>query len=193
MKHKKLNRELESFFVRLLWWFDSIVILLIIFVIMVPAPSVEVMPRHIERVVFVEPKSERFIIDTIKLPKKNKKAEIEPQGASDDVFTDDELTLMARVVHAEAGNQDIYGRRLVAAVILNRLESATFPDTVAGVVYQSDQFAISKSYKDEDMLALKAEIESRTDSRIVCFRTGRYHSFGEPAYQYGNHYFSTLE
>ncbi|MBR1771399.1 MAG: cell wall hydrolase [Lachnospiraceae bacterium] len=48
----------------------------------------------------------------------------------------DDKELLLRIVEAEAGNQDADGRLLVANVVLNRVASETFPDTVEGVVLQ---------------------------------------------------------
>lgn len=47
-----------------------------------------------------------------------------------------EYKLLLRIVEAEAGGEDITGKMLVANVIINRVESSCFPDTVTEVVYQ---------------------------------------------------------
>jgi N-acetylmuramoyl-L-alanine amidase len=44
--------------------------------------------------------------------------------------------LMARLVHAEAVGEPYAGKVAVASVILNRVKSADFPNTVRGVIYQ---------------------------------------------------------
>lgn len=44
--------------------------------------------------------------------------------------------LMARLVHAEAQGEPFAGQVAVATVILNRVKSANFPNTVPGVIYQ---------------------------------------------------------
>lgn len=49
--------------------------------------------------------------------------------------------ILERIVEAEAGDQDVAGRQMVANVILNRLQSSRFPDTVAGVVFAHRQFS----------------------------------------------------
>ena len=55
----------------------------------------------------------------------------------DAVFLDEEsYDILCRIVEAEAGNEDEKGRMLVANVVLNRVESSRFPDTVKGVVFQ---------------------------------------------------------
>lgn len=49
---------------------------------------------------------------------------------------EEDLDLLKRIVEAEAGNQDIDGRLLVANVVLNRVASEKFPDSVKDVVLQ---------------------------------------------------------
>ncbi len=56
-------------------------------------------------------------------------------------FSDREIWIMAQVMHHEAGNQCEAGQIAVVEVILNRLFSVYFPDTVCGVVYQPRQFS----------------------------------------------------
>lgn len=55
----------------------------------------------------------------------------------DAVYLDEEsYEILCRIVEAEAGNEDETGRMLVANVVLNRVESSRFPDTVRDVVFQ---------------------------------------------------------
>lgn len=49
--------------------------------------------------------------------------------------------LLKRIVQAEAGGCDEKGRILVANVIMNRVKSEEFPDTITEVVYQKSQFS----------------------------------------------------
>lgn len=51
-----------------------------------------------------------------------------------------EIDLLARMVHAEAEGEPYIGQVAVAAVILNRLASPLFPNTVYGVLYERYQF-----------------------------------------------------
>ena len=48
--------------------------------------------------------------------------------------------LLARVVSAEARGEPYEGQVAVAAVILNRVRDSRFPNTIAGVVYQTHAF-----------------------------------------------------
>ncbi len=52
------------------------------------------------------------------------------------------LYLLARVVYGEARGEPYKGQVAVAAIVLNRVESSEFPNTISGVVYQSGAFSI---------------------------------------------------
>ena len=51
-----------------------------------------------------------------------------------------DLNLLARVVYGEARGEPYTGQVAVAAVVLNRVRSSSFPNSVGGVVYQSGAF-----------------------------------------------------
>ncbi len=51
-----------------------------------------------------------------------------------------DLHLLAKCVHAEARGEPYTGQVAVAAVILNRVRSSSFPNTIAGVIYQPYAF-----------------------------------------------------
>mgnify|MGYP001238877397 CR=1 FL=1 len=55
-------------------------------------------------------------------------------------LTEQEIRLMTHVVHGEARGEPYIGKVAVAAVILNRVRSPLFPDTVAGVIFQPGAF-----------------------------------------------------
>ena len=50
----------------------------------------------------------------------------------------DDLDILYRIVEAEATGEDIYGKILVANVVLNRVNSKKFPNTVEKVVFQKN-------------------------------------------------------
>ena len=112
----------------------------------------------------------------------------------------DSLELLAICVEAEAGNQGLQGKRLVVDVILNRAEdhSGEWPDTIAGVISQKNQFT---SYWDGGMAdiwepseetyqAVKMEVEQRGYPGIYYFREGQWSDYGTPWRKTGAHYFS---
>ncbi|NLG24516.1 MAG: spore cortex-lytic enzyme [Clostridiales bacterium] len=55
--------------------------------------------------------------------------------------TSSDLNLLARLVYAEARGESYKGQVAVAAVVLNRVRSSKFPNTIAGVIYQAGQFS----------------------------------------------------
>lgn len=52
-----------------------------------------------------------------------------------------ELDLLAAIIQCEAGGESHQGKVAVGAVVLNRVRSESFPDTITDVVYQSGQFS----------------------------------------------------
>ena len=80
-------------------------------------------------------------------------------------FSDEELEVLLRIVEAEAGGEDEDGRLLVANVVLNRVNSDSFPDTVTEVVFQKEgdvaQFSPAYSGKYD-----RVEISDTTISAV---------------------------
>lgn len=56
-------------------------------------------------------------------------------------YTSSDYELLARIISAEARGEDYLGQVAVGAVILNRIEHPSFPDTLSGVVYQKGAFS----------------------------------------------------
>lgn len=56
-------------------------------------------------------------------------------------FSSKDVTLLARVTSAESRGEPYTGQVAVAAVILNRIDSPSFPNTLAGVIYQPGAFS----------------------------------------------------
>ena len=61
-------------------------------------------------------------------------------SSSSNSTTTSDLNLLARVVYGEARGEPYAGQVAVAAVVLNRVKSSSFPNTISGVVYQSGAF-----------------------------------------------------
>ena len=60
---------------------------------------------------------------------------------------DAELTCLARVILYEAGAESRAGQLAVAQVVMNRVRSPRFPNTICGVVNQRGQFASIRSFR----------------------------------------------
>lgn len=130
-------------------------------------------------------------------PEVLKVEELVIEEAEKSTLTQEEIELIALVTMAEAEAEPVEGQRLVIDTILNRVDSEHFPDTVHEVIYQPNQFTsmwngrLGRCYIREDLVQLvKEEAESRYNSEVVFFRTGRYSDYGDPLFKVGHHYFS---
>lgn len=79
---------------------------------------------------------------------------------SDVTFEEGDRTLLANLIYCEAGNQPYSGQVAVGAVVINRMLSPAFPDTLSGVIYQSWQFEPASTGR----LALALSIDQATDA-----------------------------
>lgn len=55
-------------------------------------------------------------------------------------YTSSDVQLLARLIHAEARGETYQGQVAVGAVVLNRVKSSSFPNTISGVIYQPYAF-----------------------------------------------------
>ncbi len=55
-------------------------------------------------------------------------------------YTNSDLYLLAKCIYAEARGESYTGQVAVGAVVLNRVASSAFPNTIAGVIYQQNAF-----------------------------------------------------
>lgn len=93
-------------------------------------------------------------------------------------FLLEDAQLLMQVAQAEAGNQGITGQWLVMCVILNRVDSEEFPNTIEEVISQDGQFAtyangaIEKAEPTSDTHLALAYLESGERAKqIVAFES----------------------
>lgn len=55
-------------------------------------------------------------------------------------YTSSDVALLARLIHAEARGESYTGQVAVGAVVLNRVRSSSFPNTISAVIYQPYAF-----------------------------------------------------
>ena len=60
---------------------------------------------------------------------------------SEVTFDEGDRYLLANIIYCEAGGEPYEGQVAVGAVVINRVLSSVYPDTVVGVIYQSGQFS----------------------------------------------------
>ena len=94
-----------------------------------------------------------------------KETEIKKRDEVD--YTTKELKLLACLVHAEAGNQSYEGKLAVANVVLNRMKSKKYPNTIEAVIYQPGQFSVAKSGSLEKQLKNYENYSSKSQQLTI--------------------------
>ncbi|ARK30019.1 cell wall hydrolase [Halalkalibacter krulwichiae] len=96
--------------------------------------------------------------------------EISSNETSEINLSEKEVDLLARIVRAEAQTEPFEGKVAVADVVLNRIESSKFPDTVKEVIYEPKQFepvANGQVNKPADAESIKAVEAALSDMRNI--------------------------
>lgn len=104
--------------------------------------------------------------------KKQQEEAAKAQGTSGTVSNDagisssvDDVTLLAALIYCEAGAEPYEGQLAVGAVVVNRVQSSVYPNTISEVIYQKGQFSPAASGKLARVLA-----QGASDS---CYRAAR--------------------
>lgn len=88
-----------------------------------------------------EPTQKPTVKPTVK-PTATPKATQKPSSKK---YSDSEIYLVAQVVHLEGKGGTSEGYKAIAGVILNRVKSSSFPNTVEGVIFQKNQFTVARN------------------------------------------------
>lgn len=112
-----------------------------------------------------------------------------------------EVDLMARLVRAEAESESYAGKVAVASVVLNRVESSQFPNSIKDVIYQKGQFSpvasgsINRSADAESIKAVKEALNGVDNTKGSLFfynprtATSRWLDSKQTVTTIGNHVF----
>ena len=68
-----------------------------------------------------------------------------PIASAESYYDADDLYWLSRIIYAESGNQSLEGMIAVGNVVLNRVASPVFPNTVHDVIFQRNQFTPASS------------------------------------------------
>lgn len=82
----------------------------------------------------------------------------------------DEYTLLASIIYCEAGGESYEGKLAVGYVIMNRVRSSKFPNTITDVVYQKNQFSPVASGRLATILAMEADPEVKGKVTDSCYQ-----------------------
>ncbi|MCI9464305.1 MAG: cell wall hydrolase [Lachnospiraceae bacterium] len=75
------------------------------------------------------------------------------------IAEEDDLRLLAALIQCEAGSETYQGQLAVGAVVMNRVRSGAYPNTISGVIYASGQFTpamngkVAKTYYNGNVSA----------------------------------------
>ena len=106
-----------------------------------------------------------------------------------------EQELLAALIFCEAGNQPYDGQVAVGAVVMNRVRSGSFPDTITDVIYQSGQFTPAMTGWLDSVLASDGYTDSAMQAAADALAGSNpigdclYFSTGGNGYQLGDHFF----
>ena len=101
--------------------------------------------------------------------------------SGDEYYNEDDIYWMSRIITWESGNQPVAGQIGVGNVVLNRIESSRFADTLKGVIFQPGQFTPAETgaiYLDPyeiSVVCAKLVYEGyNTVGDALFFQVGRY-------------------
>jgi len=125
--------------------------------------------------------------------------EIEADSALDSTVSMDEYLEFARLIEAEAKSEDLHGKTLVASVVMNRVASDIFPNTITEVINDPGQFdPVNNKYinyavpSHESKVAVMNVLKGENDSiGALYFQKSEAKEWGNKKYlfRYGGHSF----
>lgn len=110
---------------------------------------------------------QKAIEDAARLAELKKRAEKEKPSQKVVVPAEGDEALLAAIIECEAGSESYEGKLAVGSVVLNRVASSYFPNTVVAVLYQSGQFSPVASGRFATVLGRGAESSCLQAAREV--------------------------
>lgn len=93
----------------------------------------------------IKEQEENITVLKAKLAEEIRMAQLANQSSWRDIsevnFADGDRYLLANLIYCEAGGESYAGQVAVGSVVINRVLSSVYPDTITGVIYQSGQFS----------------------------------------------------
>lgn len=124
----------------------------------------------------IERNSEQFVKETTQEFETETETETEPSNSIEEEtqteletakYTENDFELLAHVIEAEAGGESDYHKLCVGTVVMNRVDSEKYPDTIEGVIYQPGQYQcvtnshINKEPSESSYEAAKSILDGR--------------------------------
>mgnify|MGYP003525611360 CR=1 FL=1 len=91
---------------------------------------------------FVKETTQEFETETVAEHSNSieEETQTELEAEAETKYTEDDFELLARVIEAEAGGESDYHKLCVGTVVMNRVASDKYPNTIEGVIYQPGQY-----------------------------------------------------
>ena len=91
---------------------------------------------------FVKETTQEFETETVAEPSNliEEETQTELEAEAETKYTEDDFELLARVIEAEAGGESDYHKLCVGTVVMNRVASDKYPNTLTEVIYQPGQY-----------------------------------------------------
>ena len=89
---------------------------------------------------FVKETAQEFETETETETEPSDLIEEETQTELETKYTEYDFELLARVIEAEAGGESDYHKLCVGTVVMNRVDSEKYPNSIEGVIYQPGQY-----------------------------------------------------
>lgn len=147
----------------------------------------------------------QFVVDKpVSGTAESEQQENEDQVARSWSLDEEDAYLLAKIAMAEAEGERVEGKALVMLVVLNRVESDSFPDSISEVIFQKGQFSPvsngrydmiepdQECYDALDMILFDGWDESQSALYFENGSASNWHrNHLQFLFQYGNHYFYT--
>ena len=112
---------------------------------------------------------------------------LDPPETVFDVFSEEEVQLIFRVVEIETYDQDFISKANVASVVFNRFYSGEFGDTITEVITADKQFAYGRKCITEDTILavmFSFEVEDTTDGALFFHSNEKTETFNGAKYMF---------
>lgn len=94
------------------------------------------------------------------LSRKQEEIRQQEEAAQEAAVSGSDTDLLAALIYCEAGGEPYEGQVAVGAVVMNRVKSGSFPNSISEVIYQSGQFGPAITGKLDRVLAAGSATES---------------------------------
>lgn len=97
----------------------------------------------------------------------------ETAQAAEKNYTNRDLKYMSCIIWCEAGNQSYAGKLAVGCVVMNRVRSHSFPNSVRGVIYQRSQFTPTRNGAMHKALVAYKQGRFERGERAQCVKAAK--------------------